>query len=109
MEQAESLNQTLQVLNPRGEIFPPQTLAIRPRLSDLNGKTVALMDNWKHGGRFLHDAFEALLKEKYPDVKILRTSKPEGKEGGGRLVWSADEWYRHVASQCDTFIYTMGD
>jgi hypothetical protein len=100
---------TLEVLNPRGEVEPPPTLGLNPRLTDLNGKTIALMDNWKSGGVYLQDRFEKLLKQKYPNVKILRTTKPEGKPGGGRLVWSAESWYPEVANQCDAFIYTISD
>lgn len=92
-----SASVTLEVLNPLGEVIPPPTLGISPRLTDLNGKTVALMDNWKTGGVYLQDRFEELLKKKYPNVKILRTTKPQGKEGGGRLIWSAESWYPAVA------------
>jgi hypothetical protein len=100
---------TLEVLNPLGEIEPPPTMGINPRLPDLNGKTVALMDNWKTGGVFLQDRFEELLKKKYPEIKILRTTKPEGKEGGGRLIYSAEPWYPEVAKAADAFIYTIAD
>ncbi len=100
---------TLEVLNPLGEIEPPPTLGINPRVPDLNGKTVALMDNWKTGGVYLQDRFEELLKKKYPDIRILRTTKPQGREGGGRLIYSADPWYPEVAKSADAFIYTIAD
>jgi|WetSurMetagenome_2_1015567.scaffolds.fasta_scaffold533469_1 hypothetical protein len=100
---------TLEVLNPLGEVIPPPTLGINQRLTDLNGKTVALMDNWKTGAVYLQDRFEELLKKKYPNVKILRTTKPQGKEGGGRLIWSAETWYPDVARKADIFIYTVAD
>jgi hypothetical protein len=100
---------TLEVLNPLGEVIPPPTLGINPRLPDLNGKTVALMDNWKTGGVFLQDRFEELLKQKFPRVKILRTTKPQGGQGGGRLIYSADGWYVDVAKSADAFIYTIAD
>jgi hypothetical protein len=100
---------TLEVLNPLGEVIPPPTSGISPRLTDLNGKTVALMDNWKTGAVYLQDRFEELLKKKYPNVKILRTTKPQGKEGGGRLIWSAESWYPAVAKNADFFIYTIAD
>jgi hypothetical protein len=100
---------TLEVLNPLGEIVPPPTLGLSQRPLDLNGKSVALMDNWKTGGVYLQDKFEQLLKVKYPNVKIIRTAKPQGKEGGGRLVYSADAWYPQVAQSADAFIYTIAD
>jgi hypothetical protein len=100
---------TLEVLNPLGEIAPQPALKINPRIPDLNGKTVALMDNWKTGGVYLQDRFEELLKTRYPNIKILRTTKPQGREGGGRLIYSADPWYPEVAKTADAFIYTIGD
>ncbi len=100
---------TLEVLNPLGEILPPPTLGINPRVANLNGKTVALMDNWKTGGVYLQDRFEELLKKKFPDIKILRTTKPQGREGGGRLIYSAEPWYPEVAKSADAFIYTIAD
>jgi hypothetical protein len=106
---AISAEVTLEVLNPLGEIVPPPTLGLNTRIPDLNGKTVALMDNWKTGGVYLQDRFEELLKKKYPSIKILRTTKPQGRQGGGRLIWSADSWYSEVAKSADAFIYTISD
>jgi hypothetical protein len=106
---AISADVSLEVLNPLGEITPPPTCGISPRLPDLNGKTVARMDNWKSGGVYLQDRFEELLKKKFPGVKVLRTTKPQGKEGGGRLIYSAEPWYPEVARTADAFIYTIAD
>ena len=100
---------TLEVLNPLGEVIPPPTLGISPRPADLNGRTVALMDNWKTGGVYLQDRFEELLKQRFPGVKILRTTKPQGGQGGGRLIYSAESWYPEVAQKADAFIYTIAD
>ncbi len=100
---------TIEVLNPVGEVIPPPTLGISPRLQDLNNKTIALMDNWKPGGVYLQDRFQELLKQKFPRVKIIRTTKPQGREGGGRLIYSAESWYPEVAKSADAFIYTIAD
>jgi hypothetical protein len=106
---AISAEVTLVVLNPLGEVIPPPTLGINSRIPDLNGKTVALMDNWKTGGVYLQDRFEELLKKRFPGIKILRTTKPQGREGGGRLIYSAEPWYPEVARDADAFIYTIAD
>ncbi len=109
LSSAISAEVTLEVLNPLGEVIPPPTLGINPRIPDLNGKTVALMDNWKTGGVYLQDRFDELLKKRFPGVKILRTTKPQGREGGGRLIYSAEPWYPAVAKDADAFIYTIAD
>jgi hypothetical protein len=106
---ALSAEVTLEVLNPLGEVAPPPTLGLNARIPDLNGKTVALMDNWKTGGVYLQDRFEELLKKKFPNIKILRTTKPQGRQGGGRLIYSAEPWYPAVAKAADAFIYTIAD
>ena len=106
---AISAEVTLEVLNPMGEVIPPPILGINPRIPDLNGKTVALMDNWKTGGVYLQDRFDEFLKKKFPGIKILRTTKPQGREGGGRLIYSAEPWYPAVAKDVDAFIYTIAD
>ena len=63
---------TLEVLNPRGEIEPPPTLAPKARVTDLAGKTVGLYWNGKVGTDVFFDTVEELLKEKFPTIKILR-------------------------------------
>jgi hypothetical protein len=40
---------TLEVLNPRGEVDPPKTLGISPRVATLAGKRIGLYDNGKDG------------------------------------------------------------
>ena len=94
----------LTVLNPRGEIIPPKTWGLSPRISDFSNKTIALMSNGKKGVDYLIDAFEDQLKKKLPGVKVVQTVKP-----GGSLISSTDEWYPEVAEQCDAFIFAMGD
>ena len=63
---------TLEVLNPRGEIEPPPTLAPAARITDLEGKRVGLYWNGKVGTDVFFDTVEKLLKEKFPTIKVLR-------------------------------------
>ena len=63
---------TLEVLNPRGEIEPPPTLAPKARVTDLAGKRVGLYWNGKVGTDVFFDTVETLLKEKFPTIKVLR-------------------------------------
>ena len=63
---------TIEVLNPRGEIKPPPTLAPSPRIGDLAGKKIGIYWNGKQGGNNFWDVVEELLKEKFPTAKIMR-------------------------------------
>jgi hypothetical protein len=47
-----------------------------PRLESLRGKTVALLDISKPGGKVFLDAIERLLKERYYVERVIRETKP---------------------------------
>ena len=47
-----------------------------PRLDGLEGKTLALLDISKPGGKVLLNRLEHLLKERYGVAKVLRETKP---------------------------------
>ena len=94
---------TLEVLNPRGEIPPITTKGIVPRLRDLEGKKIGLVDNTKAGAEYFLDATEELLKKKFPSAAILRFRKSEG------AINPAPKMYSAVAEKCDAFIYATGD
>jgi hypothetical protein len=95
---------TLTVLNPRGEIIPPPQVGIRPRVGDLNGKTIGLIDNTKAGARNFLDAIQELLKQKYPNAKFVAPPMPPGKP-----LFDKKDWYPEVVKQFDTFILATGD
>ena len=95
---------TLEVLNPRGEIPPPPTMGIRPRVADLSEKTIGLCDNGKFGANNFLDAIEARLREKYPNATYLRLPKPAAQT----ITLTAD-WYPEVAAKVDAFIFATGD
>jgi hypothetical protein len=102
--QAIAADVTLTVLNPRGEIMPPKQAGIRPRVDDLNGKTIALIDNTKAGARNFLDAIQDLLKQKYPDAKFIAPPMPPGKP-----LFDKKDWYPEIVKQFDTFILATGD
>jgi hypothetical protein len=91
---------TLEVLNPRGEIEPPPTLAPTTRVTDLAGKRVGLYWNGKVGTDVFFDTVEKLLKEKFPTIKVLRYV------GAFDL---GDALAPKIAKEVDTFIYGVGD
>ncbi len=91
---------TLKILNPRGEIEPPPTLAPTPRVTDLGGKKIGLYWNGKVGTDVFFDVVEELLKKKFPTATVLRY------QGGFDL---GDVLAAKMAKECDTFIYGVGD
>lgn len=97
---ATAASVTLEVLNPRGEIKPPPTLAPVPRIADLAGKKIGIYWNGKMGGNNFWDAIEQLLKEKYPTATTVRYSGP---------FIPGDSLATKMVKECDTFIYGVGD
>jgi hypothetical protein len=90
----------LEVLNPRGEVDPPKTLGISPRVTTLEGKRIGLYDNGKEGFADFLNVIEKLLKEKYPTATIVRFN---GAFDCG------DALAAKIAKSVDTVIYGSGD
>ena len=86
-----------------GVIEPEPYLALRPRLSDLAGKKIALVNNIKQGVPQLFDILEEMLKQKYPGITVLRGYKP------GPMAQAQEEHFQKIAKECDAFIYAIGD
>jgi hypothetical protein len=102
--EATAAQVTLEVLNPRGEIPPPPTMGIRPRMTDLAGKKIGLCDNGKFGASNFLDAIETMLKQKHPAATILRLPKP-----AAQTITLTKDWYPEVAAQVDAFVFATGD
>ncbi len=66
---------TSTLVNPLDERSRDQ-LAPAPRLDNLEGKTLALLDISKPGGKGFLDRLEWLLKEGYGVSRIVRETKP---------------------------------
>lgn len=94
----------LEVMNPRGEIPSPTTLAISPRVSDLSEKKLVLVDNGKFGANNLLDVLAEMLKEKYPKATIVMYPKP-----AAQTITDLPKWYPTVKQQGDLFIFGVGD
>jgi hypothetical protein len=91
---------TLEVLNPRGEVDPPKTLGISPRVSSLAGKRIGLYDNGKEGFADFLNVIEKLLKDRYPTATVVRFNG--GFDCGDALA-------AKMAKSVDTVIYGSGD
>ncbi len=91
---------SLELLNPRGEIEPPPTLAPAPRVTDLAGKRVGLYWNGKVGTNVFFDKVEEMLKEKFPTIMVSRYV------GAFDL---GDALAAKIAKEVDTLINGVGD
>ena len=61
---------TLKVLDPRAERWTPPAKPIQPRLSTLDGKKIAIINNTKPGAAYIKPYIEKVLKEKFPNVEF---------------------------------------
>ena len=63
------------IVNPMNEIQQTNASAA-PRVKNLAGKTVGLLDISKPGGSVFLDRMEALLKARYGVARVVRAAKP---------------------------------
>jgi len=90
----------LKVLNPRGALDTSKVRGINPRVPDINGKTIGLYWNGKPDGDLFWDTVEGILKERYPDVTVVRYFGP-GDLGETTAL--------KVAEEVDAVMYGVGD
>jgi hypothetical protein len=91
---------TIEVMNPRSDLEPPPVIAPSPRVKELAGKKVGIYWLGKAGGDNFFDAFEKVLKEKYPAVTPVRYRGP---------LDIGDKMAAQVAKEVDTLVYGVGD
>lgn len=92
------------VLSPEGKA---ETTAARvasvPRLVDLRGKVVGLLDNSKPNADLLEERFAALLKERYGVARVVKRRKITAQQGAPK------EYLDELASQADFILSGLGD
>ncbi|MBO4835140.1 MAG: hypothetical protein J5483_03425, partial [Lachnospiraceae bacterium] len=98
---------TLEILEPRGVLENPHREGLfAPRLTDLNGKTIALMGInipvFRTSSEPFFEVVDRKLKERYPDVKILRMNS------FGTPVDPPEKAYE-IAEQCDAWLEGVKD
>lgn len=87
---------TLEALDPRGELVSPEVTGLsNPRISDLNGKKIALLAE-KPDSELFFNAMEKLLKKAYPEATILRFTSPANPT----IADNSEE----VAAACDVWL-----
>jgi len=94
----------LEVMNPRGEIPPPATVGISPRVASLDGKKIVLVDNGKFGANNFLEALADMLREKYPKATVVIYPKP-----AAQTITDLPKWYPTVKQQGDLFVFGVGD
>jgi hypothetical protein len=95
---------SLEVMNPRGEIPPPPTRGISPRVSNLDGKKIVLVDNGKFGADNFLYVIAQILKQKYPRATVVMDPKPSAQ-----TITDLPKWYPTVKQQGDLFVFGVGD
>ena len=102
--QLEKTPVALRVLNPKSEIRSIPQVSESPRLRDLNGKKIAILDNTKHGGEMLLPYLEEALKRRVHDVelRVWRVPFPRSQE-------DKDPKLKEIAEYADGVIALMGD
>jgi hypothetical protein len=59
----------LKVYDPRAERWTPPITPIQPRLSTLDGKKIAIINNTKPGADYIRPYIEKVVKEKFPKAE----------------------------------------
>ena len=93
----------LKVYDPRAALSAPLLQPLHPRLSTLNEKKIAIINNTKPGANYIRPYVEKVIKEKFPTVEfkefiISYKSYPKKAED----IKAAVEW-------ADCVIGMMGD
>ena len=93
---------TVQILDPTAEDVPEE-LGISPRLPDLKGKVVGLLENRKyHADSFLQELQDVLVQD-YGASKVVYTTK---------FTYSAacaEETLDTMSAECDAIIHGIAD
>jgi len=75
-----------------------------PRLNNLAGKTIGLLDISKPGGSIFLDHLERLLKQRYGVASVVRATKPTFTRPAPDSVIE-----KLVAAKCDAVIEALAD
>ena len=100
---------SIEIMEPRGVLAHPEREGLsNPRLTDLNGKTIALLELYGGqesrpllGSKLFFDILDELLKKRYPTIKTVRWKS----FGAPNSVINADE----IAASCDAWVEGVKD
>jgi hypothetical protein len=102
------------VLSPRGNIDPIKTIALNPRVKDLNKATIGLYTTFKEHWVLVLDEIARQLQERYPGVKFTRFQYKEDLNAYTQVAeLSKDKKVRPAfekwLKQCNTVIVGNAD
>ena len=95
---------TLKVLSPRGKVTGMTEVSLSPRLGDLNGKRIGVLNNTKSGGEMLLPYIMEALKRRFPTVQSRTWRIPVGLPPDHK-----EPKLREIAEYSDGVITLMGD
>jgi len=101
-----------EVLNPWADANPPPLRGLSPRVSDLAGKTVGLLFNFKVATRPILTVVERELKQRYPTVKTSwyeTRPLPVWLENLSHEQDPDDQKFREWANGVDAVVAAVGD
>lgn len=76
----------------------PTSFQPAPRLSSVDGATVGLLSNGKHGTVPFFDALARELRDRYGVAEVVRVTKPDySAPAGSELLRQARHWHALVA------------
>lgn len=96
-------NVTLNVLDPRGDLFAPPFVPIAARLDTLSGKKIGILRNLKPGADSFAPHLESALKGIVPDIQFRTWVIPYNE-----YAQKAEEM-KALAAWSDAVIGMMGD
>ena len=91
------------LINPLDETQRPFSKPA-PRLPNLTGKKIGLLDISKTGGSIFLDHIERLLKQRYGVAEIVRAIKPTFTKPAPEVVIA-----KFVDAECDAVIEALAD
>lgn len=89
---------TLEILEPHGELaFPERKGLFAPRLSNLNGKKIAVMAIFQESMVFV-DTIKSMLKRKYPGIEFVHFAfaAPNSPDISAEIANACDGWIEGV-------------
>ena len=100
------MGETYECLSPWAEVDPIALEGITPRVGDLRGKRIGLVNNDKLASRPILDVVEAELRDRFEGVTFTRF----GRNVSAEIAETPDrDRYREWVKDVDTVVLAVGD